>query len=269
MYVYLPLTAWQSCIEYPFLINHSMKSSQLSLDTSISLSLSVVPAVDFTPFKLSLLLCGFKAIWSVDSDSSPELSMRRCILALLLWEKNMMLKVATYTFTALYCQYRKWAYKMGFGVHPKTPSKKKHHCKHIGSYLIGLKRWLHRNTQRFSSFKVPLFPMIPLQYWITLCMRLGLSNHCVCHLHSKCQFTESGAHWILWTREQVTAYTTNITGKIQTWRPNTNNSIIQIRKTKHVAKCYIIITCKEQKVVNSVGIWKLSLSVKHVMDFVV
>ena len=43
----------------------------------------------------------------------------------------------------------------------------------------------------------------------------------------------------------LTPYTTNITGKIQTWRPNTNNSIIQIRKTKHNPKCYIIITCKE------------------------
>ena len=42
----------------------------------------------------------------------------------------------------------------------------------------------------------------------------------------------------------VTLYTTKITGEIQTWYPNTNNSIIQIRKTKHFAKCYIIITCK-------------------------
>ena len=40
----------------------------------------------------------------------------------------------------------------------------------------------------------------------------------------------TGAHRILWTREHVTPYTTNIMGEIQTWHPNTNNSIIQIRK---------------------------------------
>ena len=32
-------------------------------------------------------------------------------------------------------------------------------------------------------------------------------------------YMESGAHRILWTRERVTPYTTNTTGKIQTWRP--------------------------------------------------
>ena len=53
------------------------------------------------------------------------------------------------------------------------------------------------------------------------------------------QSLQSGAHQILWTREHVTPYTTNITGEIQTWRPNT---YYPNKENKHVAKCYIIIT---------------------------
>jgi len=60
-----------------------------------------------------------------------------------------------------------------------------------------------------------------------------------------CWWLVSGAHRILWTRKHITPYTTNITGEIQSWRPNTNNSIIQIRKISTLLS--IIITCKEWK----------------------
>jgi len=70
-------------------------------------------------------------------------------------------------------------------------------------------------------------------------------------------------HRILWIREHVTPYTTNIMGKNQTWRPNTNNSIIQIRKTNHVAKCYIIFTCKEWKGSDLCGYVEVNLEVNR------